>query len=110
MVGTAATSGARASWGTPPISASGAHSASTSGSAGSPPEPTQSAAPAAAMTPASESTFVRLNNLDIHTDEAAASSQAAARLPFPPHIFSFLDPFVPFHVSVSFIFIEIDLW
>ncbi|KAF3328198.1 transcription factor-like protein DPB [Carex littledalei] len=72
------TTGGRSSWRTPPISASGAHSASTSGSAGSPSEPTQSVAPAAAMTPASESTFVRLNNLDIHTDEAAGSSQAAA--------------------------------
>ncbi|KAF3340219.1 hypothetical protein FCM35_KLT15990 [Carex littledalei] len=68
---------------------SGAHSASNSGSAGSPSKPTQSqsAAPLAAMTPDSESTFVRLNNLDIHVDETMGSSQTAARLPFAHHIF-----------------------
>ncbi|KAJ4784501.1 Transcription factor DP [Rhynchospora pubera] len=81
MVVTAAagtTSGGRASWGTPPISASGAHSASTSGSAGSPPTHSAAPAPPAMTTPASDSTFVRLNNLDIHADEAPASSQATA--------------------------------
>ncbi|KAJ3682491.1 hypothetical protein LUZ60_015064 [Juncus effusus] len=73
--GMVVTSSGPSSWGTPPISAGGAHSASTSGSAGSPPiEPVPAAA---AMTPVSESTFVRLNNLDIHADDAADTSQGA---------------------------------
>ncbi|XP_062209922.1 transcription factor-like protein DPB isoform X2 [Phragmites australis] len=80
--------GARASLGTPTPSG-GAYSASTSGgSAGSPSSRSEqhapdgagkgAAAPAAASTPASESTFLRLNNLDINGDDAP-SLQAPAR-------------------------------
>jgi hypothetical protein len=88
--------GARTALATPPaVSGGAAHSASTSGgSAGSPPSsrseqhapdgaakgPALGAAPAAAAsTPASDSTFLRLNNLDINGDDAP-SSQAPTRL------------------------------
>ncbi|XP_072955190.1 transcription factor-like protein DPB [Typha angustifolia] len=66
----------RSSWGTPPLS--GGQSASTSGSAGSPSSRSEPAGAAAATTPASESTFVRLNNLDIHGDDAPSSQGAAS--------------------------------
>ncbi|TVU48358.1 hypothetical protein EJB05_07992, partial [Eragrostis curvula] len=85
--------GARASAGTPTPSGA-AHSASTSaGSAGSPSSRSEHHAPdgagkgaavaaagpsASASTPASESTFLRLNNLDINGDDAP-SSQAPTR-------------------------------
>ncbi|PWZ06864.1 Transcription factor-like protein DPB [Zea mays] len=90
--------GARTALATPPpVSGGAAHSASTSGgTAGSPPSsrseqhapdgavkgPALGAAPAAAAaasTPASDSTFLRLNNLDINGDDAP-SSQAPTRL------------------------------
>lgn len=61
------------SWG-PTVS--GGHSVSTSGSVGSP----SSRSEAAVATPASESTFNRLNNLDIQGDDAG--SQGAAGLVF----------------------------
>lgn len=60
--------GATRSWGT---TVSG-QSVSTSGSVGSP----SSRSEAAIATPASESTFMRLNNLDIQGDDAG--SQGAA--------------------------------
>lgn len=60
--------GSTRSWGT---TVSG-QSVSTSGSVGSP----SSRSEAAMATPASESTFLRLNNLDIHGDDAG--SQGAA--------------------------------
>jgi len=89
--------GARTALATPPpFSGGAAHSASTGGgSAGSPPSSRSEqhapdgagkglalgAAPAAAAvsTPASDSTFLRLNNLDINGDDAP-SSQAPTRL------------------------------
>jgi hypothetical protein len=89
--------GARTALATPPpVSGGAAHSASTSGgTAGSPPSsrseqhapdgavkgPALGTAPAAAAasTPASDSTFLRLNNLDINGDDAP-SSQAPTRL------------------------------
>lgn len=60
--------GATRSWGT---TVSG-QSVSTSGSVGSP----SSRSEAALATPASENTFLRLNHLDIHGDDAG--SQGAA--------------------------------
>nr|XP_010918667.1 LOW QUALITY PROTEIN: transcription factor-like protein DPB [Elaeis guineensis] len=64
--------GALSSWGTPAFS--GGQSASTSGSAGSP----SSRSEPTAATPASESTFVRLNHLDIHGDDAGSSQGAVS--------------------------------
>ncbi|XP_009595017.1 transcription factor-like protein DPB isoform X1 [Nicotiana tabacum] len=58
----------RRSWG-PTTTVSG-QSVSTSGSVGS---------PSAVATPGSENTFVRLNNLDIHADDAASQGAAANR-------------------------------
>ncbi|CAD6209593.1 unnamed protein product [Miscanthus lutarioriparius] len=80
----------------PPVSGGAAHSASTSGgSAGSPPSsrseqhapdgagkgPALGAAPAAAAasTPASDSTFLRLNNLDINGDDAPSSQAPTSK-------------------------------
>ncbi|KQK23608.1 transcription factor-like protein DPB isoform X2 [Brachypodium distachyon] len=85
-------SAARTPLGTPPPS-SGAHSASTSGgSAGSPSGrseqhgpaatgtgPTPEAAAATASTPASEGTFLRLNNLDINGDDAPSSQAPVSK-------------------------------
>nr|XP_010943404.1 transcription factor-like protein DPB [Elaeis guineensis] len=64
--------GGRSSWGTPAFS--GGQSASTSGSVGSP----SSRSELAAATPVSESTFVRLNHLDIHGDDAGSSLGAVS--------------------------------
>ncbi|CAL9163650.1 unnamed protein product [Musa hybrid cultivar] len=71
-------SGSRSSLGTPAFS--GGHSASTSGSAGSP----SSRSDPAARTPASENTLVRLNHLDIQgedegTPEGAVSGKKKKR-------------------------------
>ncbi|NP_001150052.2 Transcription factor-like protein DPB [Zea mays] len=88
--------GARTALATPPaVSGGAAHSASTSGgSAGSPPSsrseqhapdgaakgPALGAAPAAAAsTPASDSTFLRLNNLDINGDDAPSSQAPTSK-------------------------------
>ncbi|CAI9099614.1 OLC1v1036464C2 [Oldenlandia corymbosa var. corymbosa] len=62
--------GATRSWGT---TVSG-QSVSTSGSIGSPSSRSEAAMP----TPASESTFIRLNNLDIQGDEAEAEAEVEA--------------------------------
>lgn len=93
--------GARTALATPPpVSGGAAHSASTSGgSAGSPPSsrseqhapdgaagkgpslgavPTAAAA-AAVSTPASDSTFLRLNNLDINGDDAPSSQAPTSK-------------------------------
>ncbi|XP_039138489.1 transcription factor-like protein DPB [Dioscorea cayenensis subsp. rotundata] len=71
--------GTRPSWATA-SALSGGHSASTSGSAGSPSSRSEPAAlaSAAATTPVSENTFVRLNHLDIHGDDAGSSQGAAS--------------------------------
>ncbi|XP_025798098.1 transcription factor-like protein DPB isoform X2 [Panicum hallii] len=86
--------GARAALGTPPVSAGAAYSASTSGgSAGSPSSRSEQHAPdgggkgaapgaaaaASASTPASESTFLRLNNLDINGDDAPSSQAPTSK-------------------------------
>nr|CAB3497057.1 unnamed protein product [Digitaria exilis] len=84
--------GARAAVGTPPVSGGAAHSASTSGgSAGSPSSRSDHHAPegsgkgaahgaaASASTPASESTFLRLNNLDINGDDAPSSQAPTSK-------------------------------
>lgn len=60
--------GATRSWG-PTVSG---QSVSTSGSAGSP----SSRSEAAMATPASENTFLRLNHLDIHGDDAGSPGAA----------------------------------
>ncbi|XP_038982695.1 transcription factor-like protein DPB [Phoenix dactylifera] len=65
--------GSRSSWATSAFS--GGQSASTSGSVGS---PSSRSEPAAATTPVSESTFVRLNHLDIHGDDAGSSLGAVS--------------------------------
>ncbi|CAL1372970.1 unnamed protein product [Linum trigynum] len=62
--------GAR-SWGT--TTASGGQSVSTSGSVGSP----SSRSEQAIATPASDNTYLRLNHLDIHADDAATQDAAA---------------------------------
>ncbi|WVZ55500.1 hypothetical protein U9M48_006151 [Paspalum notatum var. saurae] len=82
--------GARAAGATTPVSggAAAAHSASTSGgSAGSPsnrsdqhaPDGAGKGAAAASSTPASESTFLRLNNLDINGDDAPSSQPPTSK-------------------------------
>ncbi|KAF8721266.1 hypothetical protein HU200_023193 [Digitaria exilis] len=84
--------GARAALGTPPVSGGAAHSASTSGgSAGSPSSRSDHHAPdgagkgaahgaaVAASTPASENTFLRLNNLDINGDDAPSSQAPTSK-------------------------------
>ncbi|AQL09611.1 Transcription factor-like protein DPB [Zea mays] len=89
--------GARTALATPPpVSGGAAHSASTSGgTAGSPPSsrseqhapdgavkgPALGTAPAAAAasTPASDSTFLRLNNLDINGDDAPSSQAPTSK-------------------------------
>ncbi|CAL4929104.1 unnamed protein product [Urochloa decumbens] len=85
--------GAPATLATPPASAGGAHSASTSGgSAGSPSSRSEQHAPdgagkgaapgakaVAASTPVSESTFLRLNNLDINGDDAPSSQATTSK-------------------------------
>uniref|UniRef100_A0A7N0RHF9 Transcription factor-like protein DPB n=1 Tax=Kalanchoe fedtschenkoi TaxID=63787 RepID=A0A7N0RHF9_KALFE len=63
--------GVTRSWGT---TVSGGQSVSTSGSVGSPTRSEQ-----AATTPVSESTFVRLNHLDIHADDADAQGKKKKR-------------------------------
>ncbi|CAM8928354.1 hypothetical protein QQ045_023542 [Rhodiola kirilowii] len=63
--------GATRSWGT---TVSGGQSVSTSGSVGSPSRSEQ-----AVTTPVSESTFVRLNHLDIHADDADAQGKKKKR-------------------------------
>uniref|UniRef100_A0A7N0TGC3 Transcription factor-like protein DPB n=1 Tax=Kalanchoe fedtschenkoi TaxID=63787 RepID=A0A7N0TGC3_KALFE len=63
--------GVTRSWGT---TVSGGQSVSTSGSVGSPTRSEQ-----AATTPVSESTFVRLNHLDIHADDAEARGKKKKR-------------------------------
>lgn len=62
--------GATRSWGTTTVSG---QSVSTSGSVGSP----SSRSEQAMATPASDSTFLRLNHLDIHADDAATQDAAA---------------------------------
>ncbi|KAK6937863.1 E2F/DP family, winged-helix DNA-binding domain [Dillenia turbinata] len=63
------------SWGT---TVSG-QSVSTSGSVGSPSSRSEPTAGAAAATPASESTFLRLNHLDIHGDDAGSQGAVGGR-------------------------------
>ncbi|XP_048236285.1 transcription factor-like protein DPB isoform X2 [Ricinus communis] len=63
--------GAARSWGNTTVS--GGQSVSTSGSVGSP----SSRSEQAMATPASDSTFLRLNHLDIHADDAATQDAAA---------------------------------
>ncbi|CAN6314029.1 unnamed protein product [Urochloa humidicola] len=86
--------GGPAALATPPASAGAAHSASTSGgSAGSPSSRSEHHAPdgagkgaapgasaaVAASTPVSESTFLRLNNLDINGDDAPSSQAPTSK-------------------------------
>ncbi|CAN6307996.1 unnamed protein product [Urochloa humidicola] len=84
--------GAPAALAMPPVSGGPAHSASTSGgSAGSPSSRSEQHAPdgagkgtapgtaAAASTPVSESTFLRLNNLDINGDDAPSSQAPTSK-------------------------------
>ncbi|KAK6940473.1 Transcription factor DP, C-terminal [Dillenia turbinata] len=54
-------------------------SVTTSGSFGSPSSRSELAAAAAAATPASESTFLRLNHLDIHGDDAGSQGAVGGR-------------------------------
>ncbi|CAI0469196.1 unnamed protein product [Linum tenue] len=63
--------GGTRSWGT--TTASGGQSVSTSGSVGSP----SSKSEQAIATPASDNTYLRLNHLDIHADDAATQDAAA---------------------------------
>ncbi|KAJ9184330.1 hypothetical protein P3X46_004064 [Hevea brasiliensis] len=67
---TVSRAGTTRSWGTTTVSG---QSVSTSGSVGSP----SSRSDQAMATPASDSTFLRLNHLDIHTDDAATQDAAA---------------------------------
>ncbi|KAK4378092.1 hypothetical protein RND71_004388 [Anisodus tanguticus] len=67
-------SGGTRSWGTT-VSGSG-QSVSTSSSIGSPSSRSEAAM---AATPASENTFLRLNNLDIHADDAGSQGAAGNR-------------------------------
>ncbi|KAJ9181541.1 hypothetical protein P3X46_009662 [Hevea brasiliensis] len=67
---TVSRAGASRSWGTTTISG---QSVSTSGSIGSP----SSRSEQAMATPGSDSTFLRLNHLDIHADDAATQDAAA---------------------------------
>ncbi|OEL38970.1 Transcription factor-like protein DPB [Dichanthelium oligosanthes] len=84
---------ARAAHGTPLVSGGAAQSASSGGSAGSPSSRSEQHAPdgagkgaapgaavaASASTPASESTFLRLNNLDINGDDAPSSQAPTSK-------------------------------
>lgn len=75
--------GATGSWGNTTVSG---QSVSTSGSVGSP----SSRSEQAMTTPASDSTFLRLNHLDIHADDAATQDAAASVFLSLPSSFFFI--------------------